>query len=107
MAPAYHIASDDGLISIQVESEIDLVDLYELAKSVISADDYDAELPLIMDLRGMRLDWQANPGGIFRGPDGTDWAIVAATFFSWFWPVALVATPFTVSFFAWKHRNPD
>mgnify|MGYP001827355499 CR=1 FL=1 len=57
MAPAYHIASDDGLISIQVASEIDLVDLYELAKSVLSSDDYDPELPLIMDLRGMRLDW--------------------------------------------------
>jgi hypothetical protein len=58
MAPAYHIASDDGLISIQVAAEIDLVDIYELAKSVLSSDDYDPELPLIMDLRGMRLDWR-------------------------------------------------
>ena len=53
------------------------------------------------------LDWQANPGGIFRGPAGTDWSIVAETYFSWLWPVALVASPFTVSFFAWKHRNRD
>ncbi len=58
MAPAYHIASDDGLISIQVGSEIDLADLYELAKSVLASDDYDPELPLLMDLRGMRLDWR-------------------------------------------------
>lgn len=57
MAPAYHIASDDGLISIQVGSEIDLAELYELAKSVLASEDYDPELPLIMDLRGMRLDW--------------------------------------------------
>ncbi len=58
MAPAYHIASDDGLISIQVGSEIDLADLYELGKSVLSSAEYDSELPLIMDLRGMRLDWR-------------------------------------------------
>jgi hypothetical protein len=57
MAPAYHIASDDGLISIQVGSEIDLSELYELVKSVLSAEEYDPELPLITDLRGMRLDW--------------------------------------------------
>jgi hypothetical protein len=57
MAPAYHIASDDGLISIQVSSEIDLADLYELAKSVVSSADYDPTLPMIMDLRGMLLDW--------------------------------------------------
>lgn len=57
MAPAYHIASDDGLISIQVGSEIDLAELYELAKSVLSSQDYDPELPLVVDLRGMRLDW--------------------------------------------------
>ena len=58
MAPAYHIGSDDGLISIQVTSEIDLADLYELAKSVVSSADYEPELPLIVDLRGMRLDWR-------------------------------------------------
>lgn len=57
MAPVYHIASDDGLISIQVGSEIDLAELYDLAKSVLASEDYDPELPLVMDLRGMRLDW--------------------------------------------------
>lgn len=56
MAPAYHIASDDGLISIRIGNEIDLVDLYELAKALLGSDDYDPELPLVMDLRGMRLD---------------------------------------------------
>ena len=57
MAPVYHIASDDGLISIQVGSEIDLAELYDLAKSVLASENYDPELPLVMDLRGMRLDW--------------------------------------------------
>ncbi len=57
MAPAFHIASDDGLISIRVSNEIDLAELYELSKAVLSSDDYDPELPLITDLRGMRLDW--------------------------------------------------
>lgn len=58
MAPAYHIASDDGLISIQVNKQIDLAELYDLTKSILRADNYDPELPLITDLRGMRLDWQ-------------------------------------------------
>jgi len=57
MAPAYHIASDDGLITIQVGDSIDLAELYELAKSVLAASDYDPELPLLADLRGMKLDW--------------------------------------------------
>jgi hypothetical protein len=58
MAPAYHIGTDDGLISIQVASETDLVDLYELGKSVLASEEYDPELPLLIDLRGMRLDWR-------------------------------------------------
>lgn len=57
MSPGFHIASDDGLISIQVRSDIDLAELYELCKSVLTSDDYDPQLPLITDLRGMRLDW--------------------------------------------------
>jgi len=57
MSPVYHIASDDGLISMQVSSHIDLAELYELGKSLLTSDDYDPELPLITDLRGMRLDW--------------------------------------------------
>lgn len=56
MPPGYHIANDDGLISIQVADEIDLAELYELAKSVLSSTDYAAELPLLADLRGMRLE---------------------------------------------------
>jgi hypothetical protein len=58
MAPAYHIASDDGLISIQTAGEIDLAELHALAEAVLSSHEYDAELPLIIDMRGMQLNWQ-------------------------------------------------
>lgn len=33
------------------------------------------------------IDWRLNPGGIFRGPAGTDWQIVWDTWISWFLPV--------------------
>lgn len=56
MPPAYHIANDDGLISIQVSDEIDLVALYELAKDILGSDDYATDLPFLIDLRGMRLE---------------------------------------------------
>ncbi|MGB5353484.1 MAG: hypothetical protein WBN32_07745 [Woeseia sp.] len=36
------------------------------------------------------LDWRLNPGGIFHSTTGTDWAIVRATAWTWFWPVALL-----------------
>ena len=61
MTPAYHISTDDGLISIQVASEIDLTDMYKLGKSILTSAAYDPELPLLMDLRVMRLDWQDEP----------------------------------------------
>ena len=38
------------------------------------------------------LDWRINPGGIFRGTDGTNWSIVIETGWSWFLPVTVVVT---------------
>ena len=38
------------------------------------------------------LDWRMNPGGIFVSAGQTDWAIVRETAFSWFWPVAAIAS---------------
>ena len=38
------------------------------------------------------LDWRLNPGGIFRGAEGTNWSIVIETGLSWFVPVAVAAT---------------
>jgi len=55
MSPGFHIADEEGLISVRVQEDIDLVQLYELARSVLDSDDYDDELPLLVDLRGMRL----------------------------------------------------
>ena len=36
-------------------------------------------------------DWWLNPGGIFRDSTGSNWAFLADTFFSWFWPLLLTA----------------
>lgn len=37
------------------------------------------------------IDWVQNPGRIFHQDGRTDWAIVAETVLSWFWPSALIA----------------
>ena len=39
------------------------------------------------------IHWYENPGGIFRGEMGTNWAFIFDTAFSWFWPVALLSVP--------------
>ena len=52
------------------------------------------------------IDWYKNPGAIFRTEAGTDWAIVAETWFSWFWPAALLSVPMAVLVHAWRsHRR--
>lgn len=49
-------------------------------------------------------DWRLNPAGIFHNEYGTDWAVVAETAISWFWPVALIATIVTVAIQTWLAR---
>ena len=49
-------------------------------------------------------DWRLNPSGLFHNEQGTDWAIVTETAFSWFWPVALVALVATVIIHSWISR---
>lgn len=56
MSSRFHIATDEGLISVQVQAQINLAELHDLAKAVLSSEDYDAALPLLIDLRGMRLE---------------------------------------------------
>ena len=56
MAVAYHISADDGLITVQVNSRVDLIELYEVAKSLLNDPQYDPILPLLLDLRNMQLD---------------------------------------------------
>ena len=38
------------------------------------------------------LDWRLNPSGIFHNEQGTNWAVVFETAFSWFLPVTLTAS---------------
>ncbi len=38
-------------------------------------------------------DWIENPGGIFRGDQGTNWKIVFETALSWFLPCVLLLVP--------------
>ena len=45
-------------------------------------------------------DWRLNPGGIFRGPDGTNWQFMYETAISWFVPVLLTMLPVSVAI-AW------
>jgi hypothetical protein len=59
MSPEFHIATEEGLITVQVRSQIELADLYELAEGVLSAEEYDPALPLLADLRDMRLEIEA------------------------------------------------
>lgn len=56
MAAAYHISADDGLITVQVNTQVDLIELYEVANSLLNDPQYDPTLPLLLDLRGMQLD---------------------------------------------------
>ena len=48
-------------------------------------------------------DWNLNPGGIFRGPDGTNWQFMFDTAFSWFKPIVLTAFP-VILFISWGFR---
>lgn len=54
-------------------------------------------------------DWRLNPGGIFRDANGTDWAVVGQTAWSWFWPVALLSTALvtTVTWLWLRHKEKE
>jgi len=67
MPPGYHIDNDEGLISVQVGSAIELGELKELASSILACDNYDHLLPLLLDLRGMRLELSRESGESFSG----------------------------------------
>lgn len=38
-------------------------------------------------------EWLENPGGIFRGPDGTNWRFIRDTAVSWLFPTLCYAVP--------------
>ena len=50
-------------------------------------------------------DWRRNPSGLFHDDQGTNWAIVTETAFSWFWPVALFAFVATALCHSWLLRT--
>ena len=45
-------------------------------------------------------DWRLNPGGIFRGPEGTNWQFMYETTVSWLVPTFLSLLPVTIGI-AW------
>lgn len=55
MPSEFHINKDEGLITVQINEEVDLVEIFETARNLHDHADYDPALPLLVDLRGMRL----------------------------------------------------
>lgn len=51
------------------------------------------------------LDWQSNPGGIFRTADGTRWNIVWQTWISWFLPATLSTLLVSVPLALWAQTR--
>jgi hypothetical protein len=56
MSTGFNISRDEGLISVFVEADVELIGLDELAQAVLNDPDYDITLPLLVDLRGMHLE---------------------------------------------------
>ena len=56
MPAGYHISEDEGLISVQISEHVDLIELYDVAKSLHRDPAYNGDLPLLVDLRGMRIE---------------------------------------------------
>ena len=55
MASEFHIKPDEGLITVQIQGAVDLVEIFETARDLHDHAEYDPALPLLVDLRGMRL----------------------------------------------------
>ena len=54
------------------------------------------------------MDWYSNPDGIFRSGSASNWPIVFQTWFSWFWPVAVVSIPTAIIAHAYlRNRNVE
>jgi hypothetical protein len=63
------------------------------AKPVLYGACIGATCALLVATVPTALDWNSNPGGIFRSETGTDFAIALETWYSWFWPVAIFTIP--------------
>ena len=58
MPADYHINTDEGLIAVRIEGQVDLVDLLEHCKDLLANPQFDPGLPQLVDLRGMQLETQ-------------------------------------------------
>ncbi|MDJ0918720.1 MAG: hypothetical protein QNJ05_13215 [Woeseiaceae bacterium] len=54
-------------------------------------------IAILVSLGFAAYDWRLNPGGIFHGPDGTNWRFVYETAVSWFVPVLVAVLPVAVA----------
>ena len=58
-------------------------------------------------------EWLENPGGIFHGPEGTNWRFVAETAVSWLLPVfaltsvVAIACHFLFTYLRFRPRSRD
>ena len=59
MPATYHINPDEGLITVQIDGDVDLVDVFETARDLRDDTAYEPTLPLLADLRGMRVKLNA------------------------------------------------
>jgi len=55
MASEFRIKPDEGLVTVQISEQVDLVEIFETARDLHDHADYDPALPLLVDLRDMRL----------------------------------------------------
>jgi hypothetical protein len=55
----YHINREDEFVTLHLEGETDLVEVYELCQRLLRDADYNAEWPQLVDLRALHLSLQA------------------------------------------------
>ncbi len=54
MPLGYHIGTDEGLVTVQGNGEVDLAELVELGRTLLADGDFDPTLPQLLDFRGLR-----------------------------------------------------
>ena len=55
MAAEYHVNPEDELLSVKVAGQTDLVDVYELAQTILSDPSFDHTWAQLVDVRGIEL----------------------------------------------------
>ena len=62
MPAQYHINHEDEFVAIRLESDVDLVAVYELCQALLSDPEFKPQLPQLVDVRSMKLE--LTPGAI-------------------------------------------